>query len=87
MYIGIIIANIVYGSPLGVITAAKIEMPRMAQRRHDACTTLLRMLLSSGTLGEHNGVPLAVVATCTVTDLEHAEERRPWQSRSSTNSP
>lgn len=23
----------------------------------------------------------------TVTDLEHAEERRPWQSRSSTNSP
>ncbi|WP_285028709.1 HNH endonuclease signature motif containing protein [Mycolicibacterium sp. lyk4-40-TYG-92] len=41
-----------------------------AQRRHDACTALLRMLLASGTLGEHKGVPIGVVATCTVTDLE-----------------
>ncbi len=41
-----------------------------AQRRHDACTALFRMLLSSGTLGEYNGLPVKVVATCTVTDLE-----------------
>jgi hypothetical protein len=29
-----------------------------------------RMALTSGMLGEHNGLPVGVVATCTVTDLE-----------------
>ncbi len=58
----------VSGAPSAEQIASDTRSP--AQRRHDACTTLLRMLLSSGTLGEHNGVPLAVVATCTVTDLE-----------------
>ena len=41
-----------------------------AQRRHDAFAAMCRMLLSSGMLGEHNGLPVTVVATTTVTELE-----------------
>ncbi|MEN4448915.1 DUF222 domain-containing protein [Mycobacterium sp. SMC-18] len=56
------------GTPSAEQIASDTRSP--AQRRHDACTTLFRMLLSSGTLGEHNGVPVSIVATCTVTELE-----------------
>jgi len=56
------------GTPSAEQIAADTRTP--AQRRHDACTAVFRMLLASGTLGEHNGVPVGVVATCTVTDLE-----------------
>ncbi len=41
-----------------------------AQRRHDAYTMVGRMILSSGMLGALNGLPVTVVATCTVNDLE-----------------
>ncbi|WP_409431370.1 DUF222 domain-containing protein [Mycobacterium sp. SMC-16] len=41
-----------------------------AQRRHDAYKMVGRMILKTGMLGEHNGFPVAVIATCTVTDLE-----------------
>ena len=42
----------------------------LAQRQHDAYKMVGRMMLQSGMLGEHNGLPVAVVATCTVQDLE-----------------
>ncbi|MUL78289.1 HNH endonuclease signature motif containing protein [Mycolicibacterium sp. CBMA 226] len=41
----------------------------LAQRQHDAYRMIGRMALTSGMLGEHNGFPVAVIATCTVTDL------------------
>ncbi|OKH82697.1 hypothetical protein EB75_11550, partial [Mycobacterium sp. ST-F2] len=41
----------------------------LAQRQHDAWETL-GLLLLSGDLGEHNGFPVKVVATCTVADLQ-----------------
>ena len=41
-----------------------------AQRRHDAYKMVGRMILSSGMLGALNGLPVTVVARCTVTDLE-----------------
>jgi len=42
----------------------------LAQRQHDAQMWVARMALTSGMLGEHNGLPVSVVGTCTVTDLE-----------------
>ncbi len=42
----------------------------LAQRQHDAHKIVGRMILASGMLGEHNGLPVSVVATCTVQDLE-----------------
>jgi hypothetical protein len=41
-----------------------------AQRRHDAYKMVGRMILTTGMLGDHNGFPVTVVATATVTDLE-----------------
>ena len=40
-----------------------------AQRRHDALVTMMRLALS-GELGEHNGFPVTIVATCTLEQLE-----------------
>ncbi|WP_082763738.1 DUF222 domain-containing protein, partial [Mycolicibacterium mucogenicum] len=42
----------------------------LAQRQYDAFTFVGRMMLATGTSGVHNGFPLAVVANCTITDLE-----------------
>ncbi len=42
----------------------------LAQRQYDAFTFVGRMMLATGTSGVHNGFPVAVVANCTVTDLE-----------------
>mgnify|MGYP000638536833 FL=1 len=42
----------------------------VAQRQHDAFKVVCRLMLASGKLGEHNGLPVSVVATATVTDLE-----------------
>jgi len=42
----------------------------VAQRQYDAFKFVGRMALASGTSGVHNGFPVAVVATCTVADLE-----------------
>jgi Domain of unknown function (DUF222) len=41
----------------------------LAQRQHDAYRMIGRMALTSGMLGEHNGFPVTVIATCTITDL------------------
>ncbi|WP_418002452.1 DUF222 domain-containing protein [Mycobacterium sp. PDNC021] len=42
----------------------------LAQRQYDAFKMVGRMMLASGTSGAHNGFPVTVVATTTVTDLE-----------------
>jgi len=43
-----------------------------AQRNHDALTAALRAMLASGELGQHNGLPVSIVVTTTLTDLESA---------------
>ena len=42
------------------------------QRTHDAFLAMGRMALCSGELGSHNGLPVTVIATATVQDLETA---------------
>ncbi len=42
----------------------------VAQRQYDAFKMVGRMMLASGTSGAHNGFPVTVVATTTVTNLE-----------------
>ncbi|WP_141682171.1 HNH endonuclease signature motif containing protein, partial [Mycobacterium malmoense] len=43
-----------------------------AQRNHDALLAGLRGLLASGELGRHNGLPVSIVVTTTLADLEAA---------------
>ena len=43
-----------------------------AQRNHDALTTVCRAMLASGKLGQHNGLPVTIVATATLADLSAA---------------
>jgi hypothetical protein len=43
-----------------------------AQRTHDALTAVCQAMLSSGTLGRHNGLPVTVVATATLAELTAA---------------
>lgn len=43
-----------------------------AQRNHDGFLAGLRGLLASGDLGRHNGLPVSIVATTTLRDLEAA---------------
>ncbi|OCB38655.1 hypothetical protein A5675_01230 [Mycobacterium malmoense] len=43
-----------------------------AQRHHDAMLAGLRGLLASGDLGSHNGLPVSIVVTTTLADLEAA---------------
>nr|WP_241010977.1 DUF222 domain-containing protein [Mycobacterium gordonae] len=46
-----------------------------AQRHHDALIAGLRALFASGDLGSHNGLPVSIVVTTTLQDLEAAEGR------------
>ncbi len=41
-----------------------------AQRNHDGLLAGLRALLASGKLGQHNGLPVSIVVTTTLTDLQ-----------------
>ncbi|MDH6242768.1 HNH endonuclease signature motif containing protein [Mycobacterium sp. OTB74] len=41
-----------------------------AQRNHDALTLLARHALTSGQLGEHNGLPVSVIITTTLQELQ-----------------
>jgi hypothetical protein len=41
-----------------------------AQRGHDAFSTLARSAVSSGELGDHNGLPVSVVVTTTLQELQ-----------------
>jgi len=43
-----------------------------AQRTHDALKAVCRAMLSSGQLGQHNGLPVTIVATTTLADLTAA---------------
>ena len=43
-----------------------------AQRNHDGLLAGLRGLLASGELGQHNGLPVSIVVTATLADLEAA---------------
>ena len=43
-----------------------------AQRNHDGLLAALRGLLASGELGRHNGLPVSIVVTTTLKDLEAA---------------
>ena len=43
-----------------------------AQRRHDALTAMGRSVLSSGELGSHHGLPVTVVVSTTLAELESA---------------
>ncbi len=40
-----------------------------AQRNHDGLLAGLRALIASGKLGQHNGLPVSIVVTTTLTDL------------------
>lgn len=46
-----------------------------AQRTHDALKTVCRAILKSGKLGQHNGLPVTIVATVTLADLTAAAGR------------
>jgi hypothetical protein len=56
----------------GTPTAEQIanDTRTQAQRQHDAQMWIARLALTSGMLGEHNGLPVTVVATATVADLQ-----------------
>ncbi|WP_418003161.1 DUF222 domain-containing protein [Mycobacterium sp. PDNC021] len=56
----------------GTPTAEQIanDTRTQAQRQHDAQMWIARLALTSGMLGEHNGLPVTVVATATIADLE-----------------
>jgi Domain of unknown function (DUF222) len=43
-----------------------------AQRNHDALNAAGRALLASGELGQHNGLPVSIIVTTTLSDLEAA---------------
>ncbi|HEX6511730.1 MAG TPA: HNH endonuclease signature motif containing protein, partial [Chloroflexota bacterium] len=61
----------------GAPTQDAIERdPRSAsQRNHDGLLAALRGLLASGELGQHNGLPAAIVVTTTLDELEAAAGR------------
>ena len=42
------------------------------QRNHDALAAALRAVLASGELGQHNGLPVTIIVTTTLTELEAA---------------
>ena len=44
----------------------------LGQRQHDAFTALGRSALSSGELGQHNGLPVTIIVSTTLQDLESA---------------
>ncbi|OQZ87686.1 hypothetical protein BST11_26800, partial [Mycobacterium alsense] len=52
--------------------AARRDARSPAQRNHDAWVAALRALLASGKLGSHNGLPVSIVVTTTLQELEAA---------------
>jgi hypothetical protein len=49
----------------------------LAQRNHDGLLAGIRGLLASGKLGQHNGLPVSIVVTTTLKDLEAATGKAP----------
>ena len=58
----------------GTPSQAQIDGDRRSfgQRTHDALTAMGRSILSSGELGQHNGLPATIIVTTTLQDLESA---------------
>ncbi|OBH08142.1 HNH endonuclease signature motif containing protein [Mycobacterium sp. E1747] len=52
--------------------AVRRDTRSQAQRNHDAFLAGLRGLLACGDLGQHNGLPVSIVVTTTLQDLEAA---------------
>ncbi|WP_055403302.1 MULTISPECIES: HNH endonuclease signature motif containing protein [unclassified Mycobacterium] len=52
--------------------AVRRDIRSPAQRNHDAFLAALRGLLASGDLGQHNGLPVSIVVSTTLQDLEAA---------------
>jgi hypothetical protein len=52
--------------------AARRDTRSNAQRNHDALRAYLRSTLASGDLGSHHGLPVTVVVSTTLTELEDA---------------
>ncbi len=52
--------------------AADRDIRTSAQRHHDALRACLRSTLASGELGSHHGLPVTVVVTTTLTEIEDA---------------
>jgi hypothetical protein len=52
--------------------AVRRDTRSQAQRNHDAVLAGLRGLLASGELGQHNGLPVSIVVTASLKDLEAA---------------
>jgi hypothetical protein len=52
--------------------AVRRDTRSQAQRNHDGLLAGLRGLLASGELGQHNGLPVSIVVTTTLTELEAA---------------
>jgi hypothetical protein len=55
--------------------AIDIDARGPAQRNHDALNAALRALLASGRLGQHNGLPVSIIVTTTLGELEAAAGR------------
>ena len=65
-------------SPAWTVLPAKrrsTRRPRPAQRNHDALKAALRALLASGKLGQHNGLPVSIIVSTTLAELEAAAGR------------
>lgn len=52
--------------------AIRRDIRTQAQRNHDALLAGLRGLLASGTLGQHNGLPVSIVVTAELKDAQAA---------------
>jgi Domain of unknown function (DUF222) len=52
--------------------AVRRDTRSAAQRNHDALLAALRGLLATGNLGQHNGLPVSIVVTTTLKDLQAA---------------
>ena len=52
--------------------AAKRDTRSTGQRQHDALKAMSRAMLASGQLGQHRGLPVTVVVTMTLTELQDA---------------
>jgi Domain of unknown function (DUF222)/HNH endonuclease len=50
----------------------RADLRSPAQRRHDALTAGGRVVLASGKLGQHNGLPATIIISTTLQDLESA---------------
>jgi hypothetical protein len=50
--------------------AAKADWRSRAQRNHDALSAMCRSVLASGELGAHRGLPVSIVVSTTLADLQ-----------------